>query len=422
MGRRAQADRRRGRCSTWSAVQGERSRSRRSRSPTTRSTSPRSTIDTRADRPRRHGGRSGLLNGELDLEAIGRQALNDSPAFYDPASKTVLVSRGPPDVRTSLPFRVASCDDGGTRSTSSSTGARVSPPRHRLRRFAIRATIDADALAVANTLADERRPRSVGARAARVRARSWQHRVAVAVRGDHRRTRRRRTLPSTIAMLDQPDLSGCARAGNAGQRCVCSTSVGLRQSIASPPGTQGMMFWYYVLASRIDDGQAWSAAVRWSGDSLITVDGLDQSVRRRQGRCCAIPMGQQRCWRAFQAWAATAPVESTTTVTPIEGNQVAIRACDPGATVSALLPAKVPVVFGGAAVERALVQAATSAAGTGNARRCVPGECRPSAGDGVGVAGRRLTGHRASVGRRRTSPPTSTWRSAASPPAERVDL
>ena len=30
----------------------------------------------------------GLLNGEFDLEAIGRQALNDSPAFYDPASKT----------------------------------------------------------------------------------------------------------------------------------------------------------------------------------------------------------------------------------------------------------------------------------------------------------------------------------------------
>ena len=34
----------------------------------------------------------GLLNGGLDLEAIGRQALNDSPAFYDPATKTIYVS------------------------------------------------------------------------------------------------------------------------------------------------------------------------------------------------------------------------------------------------------------------------------------------------------------------------------------------
>ena len=34
----------------------------------------------------------GLLNGEFDLESIGRQAMNDSPAFYDPASKTIYVS------------------------------------------------------------------------------------------------------------------------------------------------------------------------------------------------------------------------------------------------------------------------------------------------------------------------------------------
>jgi hypothetical protein len=66
---------------------------------------------------------------------------------------------------------------------------------------------------------------------------------------------------------------------------------------------------------------------------------------------------------AFELWAASAPAESTTTVVPIEGNQVAIRACDPGAVLTAALPVKVPVVFGGAAVERALVQAAVSAAG-----------------------------------------------------------
>ena len=142
-----------------------------------------------------------------------------------------------------------------------------------------------------------------------------------------------------------------------------SMSLALPTTVASPPGTQGMMFWYYVLASRIDDGQAWSAAVRWTGDSLATSMGsasqcVDAKVAAADADGAAVLLA------AFQSWAATAPAESTTTVVPIEGNQVAIRACDPGATVTALLPVKMPVVFGGAAVERALVQAAASAAGT----------------------------------------------------------
>ena len=35
------------------------------------------------------------------------------------------------------------------------------------------------------------------------------------------------------------------------------------------PGTQGMMFWYYVL-QRIDDTQAWSAATR--GWAIVDLD------------------------------------------------------------------------------------------------------------------------------------------------------
>jgi hypothetical protein len=125
-----------------------------------------------------------------------------------------------------------------------------------------------------------------------------------------------------------------------------------------------MMFWYYVLSSRIDDGQAWSAVVRWTGDSLTTAMGstsqcVDAKVAAADAEGAAVLLA------AFQSWAATAPAESTTTVVPIDDNQVAIRACDPGATVTAELPVKVPVAFGGAAVERALVQAASSAAGTG---------------------------------------------------------
>ena len=38
-------------------------------------------------------------------------------------------------------------------------------------------------------------------------------------------------------------------------------------------GSQGMMVWYYVLASRIDAGQAWNAAVRWTADTTAVSTG-----------------------------------------------------------------------------------------------------------------------------------------------------
>jgi hypothetical protein len=122
-----------------------------------------------------------------------------------------------------------------------------------------------------------------------------------------------------------------------------------------------MLFWYYALAGRIDDTQAWSAAVHWMGDSTVVSTGgaaqcVDVKVAADDAGGAALLLG------AFEAWAAAAPAESTTTVAPIEGNSIAVRACDPGAAVAAQVPAKVPVAFGGAAVERALVQAADSAA------------------------------------------------------------
>ena len=126
-----------------------------------------------------------------------------------------------------------------------------------------------------------------------------------------------------------------------------------------------MVFWYYVLASRIDDSQAWAAATRWMGDSMDTTNEVaGQCVNAKIAAADA--EGAAALLTAFTSWAALAPAESTTLVTPIEGNQIGIRACDPGAAVSAQLPARAPVAFGGAGVERALVEAANSAAGEAN--------------------------------------------------------
>jgi hypothetical protein len=135
----------------------------------------------------------------------------------------------------------------------------------------------------------------------------------------------------------------------------------LPSTVVSPSATQGMMFWYYVLASRIDDGQAWAAAARWSADSLTSSTAasstcVDATFTAADADGAAVVLA------ALQAWGAAAPLESTTTVTPVDATQIGVHACDPGAVLTAALPARVPVVFGGAGVERALVQSAVSAA------------------------------------------------------------
>ena len=83
--------------------------------------------------------------------------------------------------------------------------------------------------------------------------------------------------------------------------------------VASPPGTQGMMFWYYVLASRIDDGQAWAAATRWMGDSTVTsteanAQCVDSKIAAADADGAAVlladvhVMGVHRSWRMHRRW------------------------------------------------------------------------------------------------------------------------
>ncbi len=302
----------------------------------------------------------GLLNGEFDLDSIGRQSMNDSPAFYDPTSKTIFVSD---DLATHehlyrfalhRALTVALLDqqfDWGTRVATATPASALG----------LRAVVDGDALAIANALSVNDAPDQLAPElAAYVQGHGSTLAMspyAAAVAG-----RAGVTMRETIAAManDQAKLAALEMATPANDAAFDVAHVEAATPAAT--GTQGMMFWYYVLASRIDDGQAWSAAVRWTGDSLATSTGsASQCVDAKIS--AADPDGAAALLAAFESWAATAPVESTTTVVPIEGNQVAVRACDPGAALTAAAPPKVPVVFGGAGVERALVQAAISAAG-----------------------------------------------------------
>lgn len=303
----------------------------------------------------------GLLNGEFDLEAIGRQAMNDSPAFYDPTSKTIVYST---DLKTyehlyrfamHRALTMALLDqqyDWSTRISATSPAAALG----------LRAVIDGDALQVANSLAaadgpDQLAPEMLSfVQGHGATVSPSQYAAAIVGRAG---VALRYLVSSTVA-------DPAALAALEQRTPVDDSQFDAARTQAAPaaPATQGMIFWYYVLASRIDDSIAWSAATRWTGDSLATSTGeaaqcVDAKIR------AADPDGAAVLLATFQAWAAGAPAESQTTVVPIDGNQVAIRACDPNATITAAIPARVPLGFGGAAVDRALVQAAiTAGAGT----------------------------------------------------------
>jgi hypothetical protein len=300
----------------------------------------------------------GLVNGQLDLEAIGRQAMNDSPAFYDAATKTIYVSEDLQAQAHLYKFAIhramtmALLDqqyDWSGRAASATPAAS----------FALRATVDADALAVANTLAAGDTPELLAAEQLAF-AQGHGDVASTSPYAAHLAGRIGVALRPTIAAADAASLTALEQATPLNDDIFDARRP--PAIVASPPGTQGMMFWYYVLASRIDDGQAWTAATRWLGDSLVTsTDATSQCVDAKIA--AADPDGAASLLASFTAWAAAAPAESATVVVPIEGNQVSIRACDPGATLTAQLPAKVPVAFGGAGVEGALVAAARSAAG-----------------------------------------------------------
>ena len=67
-----------------------------------------------------------------------------------------------------------------------------------------------------------------------------------------------------------------------------------------------MVYWYYVLAGRMSDADAWNAAVAWDGDEMTF-----GSTRRRRLRL-GHHLGRRRAGPsallgALQAWAAAAP-------------------------------------------------------------------------------------------------------------------
>lgn len=144
--------------------------------------------------------------------------------------------------------------------------------------------------------------------------------------------------------------------------------------MAGGSSARGMMFWYHVLAERLDARTAWSAVVGWRSDDVVaqpdtngtcwsaTIAGRDQQAT-------------DMMTLAFQAWATGAP--SPTAVERPSPTSVLVRVCPPAPAATPFVPfvapsagavddlgeapaveslsAAVMLPFGGAPVERALV-------------------------------------------------------------------
>jgi hypothetical protein len=117
--------------------------------------------------------------------------------------------------------------------------------------------------------------------------------------------------------------------------------------------TRGMLYWYYVLAGRLEPAAAWDAALAWDGDKVVvsqTANGfcVEATIATTD------EVGRQRLLGALQQWAAIGPVEAGATVTEIGTEQLSVFSCDPGPEFDTVLKDQI-VTFGESTVELTVI-------------------------------------------------------------------
>ena len=119
---------------------------------------------------------------------------------------------------------------------------------------------------------------------------------------------------------------------------------------AASATTRGLVYWYYVLAGRIDPGRAWSAALQWQGD-LTSVDVSAEGLCVSSIVTTADPAGRDVLLSALQEWAAGAPVDARTSVAAASDTEITVHSCDPGPSADTFTNTEVPL-FGSADEEQ----------------------------------------------------------------------
>ncbi|MDO8391101.1 MAG: hypothetical protein Q7V57_11480 [Actinomycetota bacterium] len=274
----------------------------------------------------------GLLNGPLDVGTLGLAGIADSPAFYDSGSETIYVVEGLPAdlerfaLQRALTLALLDQEYGW--------GSRIAGAPPAVAR-GTRALYDADALATATSLVDDAERVNVNTQQQTLYT-AFQIPVSTVPFATAAASRTGLALapffvgaPATIRDLIESDAL-----------ITDGQALDLRRLVSGQPESvsaqsQGMLFWYHVLAARLDNDTAWRAALAWRGDDVSVVRGTS-------GVCVTAlvqvdPAAFDGVVGTFQAWAGRAPAESNTSVIAVPGTttgQLTVSACDPGAAIA----------------------------------------------------------------------------------------
>lgn len=288
----------------------------------------------------------GLLNGTLEPGAVGLTALVDQPAFYDPTDRAIYVVEGlDPEWRTYALHRaltMALLDQHFDWST------RLADAAPTVARGTL-ALYDADAISVADSLLDPDAREAVATQsflaytkyevpvASSPFATATTGRLGLAVSPylASLTTSQRDQLEQNAAFTDGQLLDLRRVTGNV-EATVAATS-------------EGMLFWYHALASRVGIDLAWKAALAWQTDEVA--GSVKVSTFCTEAALSFDAASADVVTAAFTAWAAAAPTGGTSAAQfePVVGGllPVKVQACDAGAAATAGAP-KARLSLGGA--------------------------------------------------------------------------
>ncbi len=300
----------------------------------------------------------GLLTGVLDLRAIGLAALPETPAFYDVGAEKIYVVTGLP-VQT-YRFAMYRALTAALLDQEYGWGSRIDGAAPSVVR-GTRALYEADALATALSMITESDRNLVLEQRTGLYttftvpttpsqfATTVAGRLGVSLRAfvESFPPAERGRLLRDAAIVDGQALDLRRLVRGAADITADPQDV-LRQETLPESGSQGMLFWYHVLASRLDVGTAWNNALAIQADDVVVTPGAT-------GYCVAATLTVSAAaldgvTAAFAAWAGAAPAESATTVIPsLDGSvgRIAISACDLGLAVP-MNNGQVPLSLGGA--------------------------------------------------------------------------
>ncbi len=279
----------------------------------------------------------GLLSGPLDRSAIGQAAMADSPAFYDAESGTVYVVAGvDPELRTfslhrALTLALLDQHFGWSERIKDESQSVV---------IGTRAYYDGDAMAVALALLSDDDRELVRGQLFGIYEKFDIQPSPAPYSSD---------LAGRLGMATWPlfaNLTPEQRNANEVEAAFTDGQVldlrRLSEDVVETTAatSRGMLYWYHVLAGRIDDDLAWNAALGWRADAIDAVPGTLASGAATTCVDAVVSIADaslDTATTAFTEWANSGPPEAGTIVTAIPGStgvsQLQIHACDPGPAI-----------------------------------------------------------------------------------------